>query len=108
MSTTDYEEESTASLTLLASLLRRDLKVSNKKQNPKTALADEIYNLWGITFPHAMKLITDKGIQCVREVFEEVKKASCKNPPALFLWKLKQIKVELRTVQVDALPAKQG
>lgn len=88
-----------APLTSLSSLLRPDrIKLRSGKLNPKSELAREIYEAWGISFPRVMKLITEKGIQCVREVFEEVKKASCKNPPALFLWRLRNIKVDFKEI----------
>lgn len=81
----------------LASLLRPDrIKLRGGKLNPKSELAREVYEAWGISFPRVMKLITEKGIVCCREVFEEVKKASCKNPPALFLWRLKNIKIDFK------------
>ena len=75
----------------LASLLRPDrIKLRSGKLNPKSELAREIYELWGLHPAYMKHVMTVKGTAFVREEFEMCKKAAAKNPVALFQWRLKQ------------------
>jgi len=73
-------------------------KVSNTDHAKKVALADEIKQLWGVSIPRIMKIISAKGYQFTLETFNEVRKSNAHTPVALFLWKCKQCKVELKEV----------
>lgn len=59
-------------------------------------LADEVYQFFSkkILFPRIMHEIKTKGIQFVRENFEQVKKLEVDNKLSLFIWRLKQAKVK--------------
>jgi hypothetical protein len=75
-------------------------KVSNLDHAKKTSLAAEIGQKWGIPVPRLMKAIYTKGYQFIQETFTQVQKnPTAKNPAALFLWTVKQCKVELKEVE---------
>lgn len=68
-----------------------DLVDSSRIFTAEQALADEIFIFLNkrVSFPRIMFLIKREGRQKVYEVFNEVKQKGVKNPPALFIWKLK-------------------
>ena len=92
----ELEDEPTAPFAPLS--FKREFKISPRKLNPKVALADQINKLWGITIPHVMGLMKYKGYKAVLEEFEAVKKSSCRNPAAVFQWRLKQAKPNFKDV----------
>ena len=59
-------------------------------------LADELYSYFNkqIAFSRLMRIIKTTGKQCVRELFEEVKKSEAENRLSLFLWKIKNTKIK--------------
>ena len=89
-------------------------KFEQNSKNAKTAkrnyiftkeqsLAEEIWiyfgkdkGFQGLNFPRIMSLIKTKGYQFIFETFEEIKKGDGKNKKALFIWKAKQIKIDLK------------
>jgi hypothetical protein len=84
---------------LIPSLSRFQVKqVSNLDHAKKTALCEEISQAFGLPIPRLMKLISVKGYQFCLETFHQVQKAQARNPAALFLWKIKQVKVELTPI----------
>lgn len=64
--------------------------------NKNHALADQIYNYFGkkIAFSRIMRIITEKGYQATYEMWNEVRKSDAMNPIALFLWKVKNVKIK--------------
>lgn len=71
---------------------------SNLDHAKRTALADEIHKSFGLPIPRLMKLITNKGYQFCLQTFHEVQKSQARTPAALFLWKLKECKIELKEI----------
>ena len=75
----------------------------SKFKNPKKVyssaglLAAEI-NEWDkrLGFPMLLRLIKVKGEQFIRETWSEVKKSDAKEPHKLFMYKIGQVKVELK------------
>ena len=65
------------------------------KSNKNKVYADEIYEYFGrqIKYPVLMVMMKNKGPQFVYDTYLEVKKSDCANSVALFMWKLKQVKV---------------
>lgn len=74
-------------------------EVSNHDHERNKALADEIKQLWGIPIPRMMRTIKYRGYEFVLEAFNQVRKnPNASNPPALFLWTIKNCKVEMNEV----------
>jgi|SRR5215216_3946976 len=72
---------------------------SNINHERNRALAAEISQLWAIPIPRLMKYISQKGYQFIQETFHQVQKnPNARNPAALFLWTIKNCKVELSDV----------
>lgn len=95
-----YEKQSMKPLDL-PSVARFKVKpVSNLNFERNRALAKEISQVWGIPIPRLMKEISRKGYQFIQETFTQVQKnPNARNPAALFLWTVKQCKVELKEVR---------
>lgn len=73
---------------------------SNINHERNKALAQEIKELWGIPIPRLMKYISQKGYQFIQETFHQVQKnPNARNPAALFLWTIKNCKVEMKEVK---------
>lgn len=101
----DYiEEESTTSLQSLEmpSLSRFKVKpASNINHERNRLLAAEINQIWAIPIPRLMKYISQKGYYFMQETFHQVQKnPNARNPAALFLWTIKNCKVELKDVEL--------
>ncbi len=66
------------------------------KINEKTVLADEIWRYFNkeLEFPRIMRMITEKGVIFVRQTFLELKKTECKDRLALFIYKIKECKIQ--------------
>jgi len=72
-------------------------KVSNTDHAKKVALAGEINKLWGIPIPRLMIEIKRKGYQFIQETYTQIQKnPNARNPAALFLWTIKNCKVEMK------------
>jgi hypothetical protein len=72
---------------------------SNINHERNKALAGEINKLWAIPFPRLMIEIKRKGYQFIQETFTQIQKnPNARNPAALFLWTIKNCKVELKEV----------
>ncbi len=86
----------------IAPLSRFKVKpASNINHERNKALAQEIKELWGIPIPRLMKYISQKGYQFIQETFHQVQKnPNARNPAALFLWTIKNCKVELKEVEL--------
>lgn len=85
----------------LPSVARFKVKpASNINHERNKALAGEINKLWGIPFPRLMIEIKRKGYQFIQETYTQVQKnPNARNPAALFLWTIKNCKVELKEVK---------
>ena len=69
---------------------------SNINHERNKALAGEINKLWSIPIPRIMIEIKRKGYTFIQETFTQVQKnPNARNPAALFLWTIKQVKVEM-------------
>lgn len=66
------------------------------KPNEDHYIADQCFNYFGkkLAFPRIMSLIKLHGRQFVFQTLQEVQHSNPKNPVALFLWKMKQNKVQ--------------
>lgn len=75
--------------------LKKKAEEQKKIFSKENFLADEIWNFFKqeIAFPRIMKIIKEKGYQAVYQIFNEVRRSKSKNPPALFLWKIKKEKI---------------
>ncbi|MFP5263727.1 MAG: hypothetical protein ACLGJB_17745 [Blastocatellia bacterium] len=74
---------------------------SNINHERNRLLAAEISQLWAIPIPRLMKYITQKGYFFVQETFHQIQKnPNARNPAALFLWTIKNCKVELKDVEL--------
>ena len=73
-------------------------KFEVKKANKNIVLADEIYQYFNkqMSFPRIMTEMKRKGAQFVYDTFLEIKKSGAKNHIALFIWKLNQVKIDLK------------
>jgi hypothetical protein len=72
---------------------------SNINHERNRALAAEISQPWAIPIPRLMKYISQKGYQFIQETFHQVQKnPNARNPAALFLWTVKNCKVDLKEV----------
>ncbi len=74
-------------------------KFAPSRMTKEQSLAEEIWRHFGkeLSYSRLMTLITRYGWQWVFECYQHVLKAEkCKNPIALFLWRVKQAKVELK------------
>ena len=69
-------------------------KFKVSKQSELQALAVEIHEALAIPIPMLCGLIKRKGLSCVRTEFTETQKGDGKDKKALFLWKLKNIKIK--------------
>lgn len=69
--------------------------VVQSKQTKDQALADDVYHYFGkkLPFPRIMRMIKDKGYQAIYEFWTEVRKSDCDNQLALFIWKVKENKI---------------
>lgn len=97
-----YEKKQFKSLDLgkIAPLSRFKIKpASNINHERNKALAGEINKLWSIPFPRLMKAINQKGYQFIQETFHQIQKnPNARNPAALFLWTVKNCKIDLKEV----------
>jgi hypothetical protein len=98
----EAEQEKRLEPLKLPSLARFKVKkVSNQDHAKKTALAGEISQIWAIPVPRLMKAINEKGYTFILQTFNEVRKnPNARNPAALFLWTIKNCKVELKEVEL--------
>lgn len=71
------------------------VKIFSREQE----LADQIWNYFGkkLPFPRIMKMISGNGYQAVYEIWNEVKNSDAKNHLSLFIWKIKNIKIQWNT-----------
>lgn len=69
----------------------------DKKTTGKN-LADEIYETFKkqLEYPRIMRMIKLNGVQCMREILIEVRKAEHPNKIALFLWMEKKYRTNLK------------
>lgn len=69
-------------------------KVGNP--NEDHYVADQVYVYFGkkLAFPRIMSMVKTHGRQFVLQTLLELKSSNSKNPVALFLWKVKQNKIE--------------
>lgn len=77
------------------------LEKAKRESNPKHALAGEIYDLWGLEFTRIMRMIKLNGIQCIRECFEEAKKAPRQPAIGLFIWLVNKNKTNIAPAQEE-------
>ena len=76
-------------------------KVSNPNHARNTALSDEIHKAYDMAIPWILRLIKTHGYQFILETFAQIQKnTSAKYPRALFLWTIKNCKVELKEVEL--------
>lgn len=74
--------------------------LTNPTHERNRILAAEIGQQWGISIPRLMKYITQKGYFFVQETFHQIQKnPNARKPAALFLWTIRQCKVELKEVE---------
>lgn len=73
-------------------------KKTQKNLSEDQVLADEVWKYFGkrLAFPRIMKEIKTKGKVFVRETMIEIQKGNARDRLALFLWKIKNCKVELK------------
>lgn len=66
-------------------------------------LADQINSYFKgfprpLTFGQILSFIRRRGYQFCYETFNDIRQLNCDNPPALFLWRMRNTKVELKDV----------
>lgn len=74
----------------------KKFKIGNA--NPDHFVADQIYRGFGkkLPFPRIMAIIKNHGRQFAYETWNEIRQGKSRNPVALFLWRIKENKIELK------------
>ena len=97
-------EEDTESDTKLTGLSfdtsRFQPQKAKRAVSKETALVNEIWRYFdkAVAFPRLMNIVKTKGYQFTYECFNEVKKGDARNPASLFLWKIKNCRIDLKEV----------
>lgn len=70
-------------------------RLKSRVYSSEQGLAERIWLYFGkrLPFPRIVRMIKLKGFQAVYETFSEVEKSKAKDCLALFVWKIKNIKI---------------